>query len=419
LSTAKELGETSLEDWLQARRDPVRDYFLSLGKPPDLDEILGMFPRLRGEPAFDMQLIRGNIERLETAPEINTGHPFLDLAVKVGLAHIDATFQGDHPKYGVKNYAENRHDGFPPIIIAAVDALSAWGLNERAARIFRYWLLNFVRADGTINYYGTSVSEYGQLLHTAALLHERAGGEGWLEEGLEPLDRIALHILRLRSEAEKDDGLIAGSPEADEREKVGKYFHNNLWAAKGLMRWAELCERVRASLSTPTGEVRRAADALLADTLAAIERAWSECGDEGWLPPQVEPLPRPDSLTATRDASYTNYRYYPEMLSSGLLPEAMANRIVELRLNAGGQFCGMTRFMNHLDDWTLADYLYGLWHLGRRDDFLLSLYGHISYHQAEGHLTAYEQVSFPPGKEKAAYCLPCQLVAARAARLLV
>jgi hypothetical protein len=97
----------------------------------------------------------------------------------------------------------------------------------------------------------------------------------------------------------------------------------------------------------------------------------------------------------------------------------MANRIVNARLSAGGQFCGMTRFSNHLDDWPLADYLYGLWSLGRKNDFLLSLYGHVAYHQAEGHLTAYEQVTFPPGRRVADYCLPCQLVAARAARLLV
>ncbi len=130
-------------------------------------------------------------------------------------------------------------------------------------------------------------------------------------------------------------------------------------------------------------------------------------------------MPRPRSLSGASDvATYTNYRYWPELLSSGLLPNRMANRVVEARLAADGQFCGMTRFAGHLDDWPLADYLYGLWSLGRRDDFLLSLYGHVAYHQAEGHLTAYEQVSLPPGKREADYCLPCQLVAARAVRLL-
>ena len=165
--------------------------------------------------------------------------------------------------------------------------------------------------------------------------------------------------------------------------------------------------------------MRNTADELARDTLQAIEKTWPADPADWWLPPQVEPLPRPRRLTGAWDyASYTNYRYWPELLSSGLLPRDMANRVVAARLSAGGQFCGMTRFASHLDDWPLAEYLYGLWSLGRRSDFLLSLYGHVAYHQAEGHLTAYEQVSFPPGKKKADYCLPCQLVAARAARLL-
>ena len=150
-----------------------------------------------------------------------------------------------------------------------------------------------------------------------------------------------------------------------------------------------------------------------------LGRTWPEDPADWWLPPKLEPLERPAFVTATRDSSYTNYRYWPELLSSGLLPPEQATRIVEARLNAGGQFCGMTRFCQWLDDWPLAEYLEGLWALGRKDDFLLSLYGHVAYHQAEGHLTAYEQVSFPPGRERAAYCLPCQLVAPRAARRLI
>ncbi len=96
-------------------------------------------------------------------------------------------------------------------------------------------------------------------------------------------------------------------------------------------------------------------------------------------------------------------------------------RIVHARLHGGGQFCGTTRFEDHLDDWPLAEWLEGLWHLGLYDDFCLCLWGHIYYHQAQGHLTAYEQVTFPPGRQykTAAYCLPCQLAAVRAAAHLV
>ncbi len=411
-SVADELPKT---DWRTALQDPV---YRMIPAQPDLDRILTLFPRPTGKPAFDPQLIAENIKRLQPSPPVNTGHPFLDLSVKTGLAHIDATFRGDHPKYGVGTYAQDIHDGFPPTIIAAVDALSAWGMSRRAARLFRYWLANFVRETGTIKYYGPSISEYGQLLHTAALLEERAGTAGWWAEGYQALDRMAEFLLQLQAAAAKDGSLIAGVPEADTRKDIGRYFHNNAWVVKGLRRWADLCQRQKASPTTAVSTVRRVSAVLAEDTLRAIRKTWPTDPSDWWLPPQVEPLKRPPRLTVTNVACYTNYRYWPELLSSGLLPAELANRVVEARLSAGGQFCGMTRFADHLDDWPLADYLYGLWSLGRKRDFLFSLYGHVAYHQAEGHLTAYEQMSLPPGRPSADYCLPCQLVAARAARLL-
>ena len=115
----------------------------------------------------------------------------------------------------------------------------------------------------------------------------------------------------------------------------------------------------------------------------------------------------------------TNFRYWPELLSSGVLPRQWMRRVVNARLTGGGQFCGMTRFGDCLDDWPLMNHLEGLWALGRRDDYRLCLWGHICHHQAEGHLTAYEAVAFPPGQKVSDYCLPCQLVAVRAARRLV
>ena len=188
------------------------------------------------------------------------------------------------PKYGVGTYAGGEHDGFPPTIIAAVDALSAWGLNQRATTLFAYWLDRFVRDDGTIDYYGPSISEYGQLLYTAALLAERASAGPWWDDGFAALDRIAEWLLQQRRTAETDDGLISGSPEADTRKNVGKYFHNNAWVVKGLYNWAALCERQNASPTTTTATARPMAAALSRDTLAAIQRVWPGDPTDWWLP---------------------------------------------------------------------------------------------------------------------------------------
>jgi hypothetical protein len=65
------------------------------------------------------------------------------------------------------------------------------------------------------------------------------------------------------------------------------------------------------------------------------------------------------------------------------------------------------------------DYLDGLWLLERQAEYRLALYAHIAVYQAREHLTAYEQISLPPGRKVAPYCLPCQLVAPRAIRRLL
>jgi len=119
-------------EWLSARLDPVREQLRTRAAEPSLDAVRRLFPATTGDAAFDPAIITRAIDRLATVPEVNTGHPFLDLSVKTGLAFIDATFQGDHPKYGVKHYAETCHEGFPPTIIAAVDALSSWGLKPKS-----------------------------------------------------------------------------------------------------------------------------------------------------------------------------------------------------------------------------------------------------------------------------------------------
>ncbi len=414
----EDMNDDQLEKRLRMMKDPVYD--MLKGKP-DLDQILNLFQRPEGKPAFDYRVIQANIKKLKTVPEVDTGHPFLDLSVRSALAHIDATFQGDHPKYGVGTYSQVEHDTFPPVIIATTDALSAWGINDRAARLFIYWLTNFVKDDGTFDYYGPSISEYGQMLHTAAILEKRAGGTGWYKEGFAKLDLIAEYLLRLISSASKEGGLISGVPEADTRDQVDIYFHNNAWVVKGLEQWINLCEKTRSKPSTSVEVIRKSAGNLKEVTLSAIAKTWPSDPCDWWLPAQLGEIIRPRYLTETREGSYTNYRYWPELLSSGILPPEMANRLVNARLNGGGQFCGTTRFMDWLDDWPLTDYLYGLWSLGRRNDFLLSLYGHLAYSQCEGHLTAYEQFSFPDdpkGSLKADYCLPCQLVAARAGRLM-
>jgi hypothetical protein len=402
--------------WLSSLTDPFRDSLLKTGDELP-KRIMHCAPLLDGKPAFDPEMIDRKAREITLPSNARFEHPLLERAVRVGLAHIDVTFVGDHPKYGVGNYASKVHDSFPPTIIAVVDALTLWGMTDRAQRLFSYWLHHFVREDGTIDYYGPSLSEYGQLLTTARRLMERGAKQDWLTRNEQFLSRLASYLRQRLHETGKVQ-LVAGVPEADERETVATYFHNNAWIVRGFEDWAHLLDQ----------ELRRPGDAesfwqdaaaLREILLNAIDAAWTTDPNDWWLSPTVESMPRPEGrITANRLGSYTNYRYWPELLSSGVLPKEKMRKIVTARLNSSGQFLGMTRFMNHLDDWTLMEYLEGLWQIGSYDDYRLSLWGHICFHQAKEHLTAYEQVTLPPGRKVADYCLPCQLVAVRAAHKL-
>jgi hypothetical protein len=403
--------------WVFSLTDPFREELVKTGRELP-NRIIKCAKLLEGDPAFSPELVDRKAQELKLSPNIQFEHPLLERAVRIGLAHIDLTFVGDHPKYGVGNYAKEQHDSFPPIIIAVVDALTLWGMTHRAQQLFSYWLRHFLNEDGTIRYYGTSLSEYGQLLTTARRLMERSVERDWLALHEPFLSRLAYYLHKRLYETGKVQ-LVTGVPEADEREEVATYFHNNAWIVRGFRDWAYLLHQY---LKRPDEAklFRQDANSLRQTLLSAIDLTWTGYPNDWWLTPMVEPVPRPEGrICANRIGSYANYRYWPELLSSGVLPKKRMLALVKTRLTGGGQFLGMTRFMGHLDDWPLMEYLEGLWQLGMYDDYRLSLWGHICYHQAKGHLTAYEQVTMPPGYEVTNYCLPCQLVAVRAAHRLI
>jgi hypothetical protein len=414
--------ETQQAAWQASRTDPFRERLLAAGAELP-QQIQTVAEPLRGEPAFDPATITRLAAEIALPSSAKWEHPLLERAVRVGLAHIEATFEGDHPHYGVGGYARPEHDGFPPTIIATVDALTLWERTQRAEALFAYWLRRFVRDDGSLDYYGPSISEYGQLLTTAHRLMARGGTDDWFLEHSDRLTRLAGYLQDLL----RRDGQITlprGVPEADERDQAAAYFHNSAWAVRGLEDWAAVLE-MRMGRTGEAHQARQDAAHLRQILLEAVAAVWPRDPDDWWLRPMLEAeregyFERPqESVIANRLGSYTNYRYWPELMSSGVLPETWMQRIVHARLTGGGQFCGVTRFEDHLDDWPLMDYMEGLWQLGRREDYRLCLWGHLCYHQAEGHLTAYEQVTFPPGRKVADYCLPCQLVVVRGARRLV
>jgi hypothetical protein len=127
-------------------------------------------------------------------------------------------------------------------------------------------------------------------------------------------------------------------------------------------------------------------------------------------------------MTENTLASYTNYRYYPEMLSSDILPPSYANAIINYRSRNGGEMMGMTRFVGHLDDWPMMNYAYALLVQDRVKHYQLAFYADMAHHRMPGTFSAFEQVNILDTTNRtyaADYCVPAQLITPMLARWML
>jgi len=338
-------------------------------------------------------------------------------AALASLIRARSTYVGDRPKYGVGFYAGAEHDAFPPTTLFMVEAELEWGLLDEARCDLDYYLQNLLRPDGTFDYYGPAVSEYGMMLERMARYVRYSGNHDWLARHYQAADRICKHLLSLRAaSAERKEvargtrGLIIGSPEADTREDVNYYYSGNMWAWRGLSEWGRLLCDTR--LQPQRGRQLLAEAAALRQDIEASLAVSTIRGDFDFIPPYPG-LPQPfASMVQHTLASYTNYRYWLEMLSADFLSPEAAAAIVEYRRRHKGEFFGMTRFFGHLDDWPYANYARALLTLDRIEHFLLGFYGHLAHHQMRGTFQDFEQVqAFETGGRSnvADYCVPAQL----------
>jgi hypothetical protein len=341
---------------------------------------------------------------------------------------------GSRPKYGVGVYSASRHDSFPPATILPGLCLLDWGYTREAKALLGYYLSNFVKPDGTFDYYGPALSEYGQMLTLAVRCFEVAGDTGWLTENLPALRRIA-ESLQSQLEAARgrlapgslDYGLLWGAAEADTYKEKRFYFAGNAWCWRGLHDFGELLsdERERNGDSANVDFGKRLLDdaaSLRENLLSAMTHDFQSSLNPPFLPPAAG-LEKPfDHMTENDLASYTNYRYWPEMLSAGILPARMEDAIIAYRTARGGEVAATTRLENVMDDWPYAHYAWGLLDAGQIDHYLMGFYGHLAFHQSPGNFTAYESVAIKGTSTRdyaSDYCVPAQMVVPQMLRWMI
>ena len=341
---------------------------------------------------------------------------------------------GLQPKYGMGGYWGGQHDTFPPTTLSLVEALVDWGLHDQARARLGHYLDKFIKPDGSIDYYGPAVSEYGQFLALTAKCVRHTGDLDWLDEHRGSVDRLCAWVLREREASKKKHapgsaphGLIFGSPEADTRKETNYYFSGDCWCWRGLLEIGNLFlhvgrqrddqDMVRQGIS-----LLSECEAYQADILRAAAESALDKEDPRFLPPIVGQEQAFKTMTQDRLASYTNYRYWLEALSAQCLGETYDRMMIDYRVARGGELLGMTRFGDHLDDWPFWHYAYAILGYDRVREYLLGFYGHMAHHQTRGTFTAYEQVPIRGYRSRgyyADYCVPSQLTIALMTRWML
>ena len=93
-------------------------------------------------------------------------------------------------------------------------------------------------------------------------------------------------------------------------------------------------------------------------------------------------------------ASYSNFRYFSEMLSSGAMDSEFATAMMDFRETHGGTLSGMTRYTDHLDDMPAVGYAISSLAEDRVERFLLLLHGHAANYQGRGSFLSDEYGNF-------------------------
>ena len=342
--------------------------------------------------------------------------PAWDKACRSAIVQAKSAFLFQHPKYGVERYADMTHDAFPPATVAMTTMLIEFGHVGEAMRNLGYYFDRFVRPDGAIDYYGTAISEYATLLLLAARLGKSsAAGRNWFRDhALPSVKKMLFRLYDLMNRWMHPGGsefwLLYGAPEADTRQLGGEYLHNNLMVVRAFRQLqpllATLDHVAAAELARNAGVLSRRLDRALA----------SRQGQFPFPPYRLEQDRPIDSFTSCRDFAYANYRYYPEMLQSALLPREEALKIIQAREQLGGEEFGMTvlaweGFAPGYDHWPLASYAQGLLELGEHERFEHLLHCHFNNYQTPDTFTAYEHISRDgnPRFARADWCVPAQL----------
>ncbi len=292
-------------------------------------------------------------------------------------------------------------------------------------------------ADGLADY-GEMQDLFWRTARAVAAHASPQESQAWLDAHVPQAVALANNSYQRRLQAvARDDpagsvtrGLIWGSPEHDTCTEPDFYYHINAWFLRGELESGKFlrdvcpthCPQFAAMgqvLLDDAAEYAKDLAASLALTVVALDDdagdgaaggdneddADAGAGAAGSVATAtqlfVPPIARLGAVpfkTMTQDelSSYSNFRYYSELLGADVLSPSLSVALQDFREGASGTVSGITRWSSHLDDMPSSYYLAASLRDDRIQRFHLLLYGHMANYQSRGTFTATEQLPIDP-----------------------
>ena len=370
-------------------------------------------------------LLRGTVEAALPDPSWNDMARFAfarELVVRPG---------GTYPKYGAveRDYYGNEYDGFQDIFTSSLYANLEWGRFEQAAAVLDGYFTDFVQADGMPNMRGPETGQFGLILSLMARYLQYTGDTALLRKHRGKIEATAQILEELHDQSLKlpagasGHGLIHGWNESDaclfpDPTLWWKpYYANSALAARGFADIAAVWPYIGGTgASAAAARWRERAQQLRAQT----ERSLRANVRHDLKPPYVGPLPgmrltfRQSLLQETPSEQGWPHRVYAELLQADVLPDDLANLVIDCVRGHGGTSLGVvaniappSKDARDLLGFISYGYAQQLLRLDRIEEYLLFLYAHRYHVHTRGGWTAGEVSGITGGMPL--FCMPAQL----------
>jgi len=337
---------------------------------------------------------------------------------------------GTYPKYGAvdRDYYGNEYDGFQDTFTSSLYANLEWGRHEQAAAVLDEYFTDFVQPDGLVNMRGPETGQYGLTLSLLARYLAYTSDRALLLRHRGKIEATAALLAQLHDESlalpahAPGYGLIHGWNESDaclfpDPSLWWKpYYANSAMAARGLADLAAAWPALAPDARALAADWQRRAGMLRTQ----VERTLRANVRHDAKPPYVGPLP---GVTLTFRESLAQqkpseqqwpHRAYAELLQADVLPDELANLVIDCMRGHGATSIGVVANIGPVDPHArdlLGFISYGyaqqLLRLDRIDEYLLFLYAHRHHVHTPGSWTAGEVTGLDGGMPL--FCMPAQM----------